>query len=304
MKRRILGNTGLEVSVLGCGVGSLCGSLPELTESAAIKSVCLALDHGINLFDTAPSCKAAGGEHILGKGLHGIPRHQYFVATKVGRYGSAGECDFSTQRTLKGVEESLTRLGVDYLDIVQVQNVQRGQVPQMIRETLPALRKAQAEGKVRFIGITGARFDALLPVLAMVEVDLVQMWCHSSLYDGPPSVHLPALRETGIGILNSLALDVTLPFEDQAGPHPARGTLDQQYASAASYCRARGADLDTLALQFAVGEPSIHSTLIRIDSPSRMLETIRKATRPPRLELLTAVSEMLRPDIARAKARR
>jgi L-galactose dehydrogenase len=86
--------------------------------------------------------------------LRHIPRDQYLLATKVARYGTHIEdFDFSAARTLRSLDESLSRLGVDYVDFIQVHDVEFGHIPTIVEETIPALRKAQSAGNARFIGI-------------------------------------------------------------------------------------------------------------------------------------------------------
>jgi aryl-alcohol dehydrogenase-like predicted oxidoreductase len=78
--------------------------------------------------DTAPWYGHGVSETVLGKALVGVPRRAYYLHTKVGRYqpSPAGMFDFSRERTIASVHESLARLGVEYLDTVQVGRGQRG----------------------------------------------------------------------------------------------------------------------------------------------------------------------------------
>ena len=87
MKYRPLGTTGLDVSVLAFGGSSLGGAFGDIDEAEGIRAVHTALDHGINLIDTAPFYGLTTAETVLGKALREIPREKYFLATKVGRYG-------------------------------------------------------------------------------------------------------------------------------------------------------------------------------------------------------------------------
>ena len=93
-------------------------------------------------------------ETVLGKALKGVARDRYYLATKVGRYGD-NEFDFSADRVTRSVDESLARMGVDYIDLIQCHDIEYGSLDQVVHETLPALRKIQEQGKVRFVGITG-----------------------------------------------------------------------------------------------------------------------------------------------------
>lgn len=88
----------------------------------AIETIRLAIRSGINYIDTAPYYGQGRSEQIIGKALKGVPREAYYIATKVGRYEVAPkkQFDFSAEKTLKSVDVSLSYLGLDYVDIVQV----------------------------------------------------------------------------------------------------------------------------------------------------------------------------------------
>ena len=148
MKYRPLGRTGLEVSVLGFGGSSLGNAFREIDDSEGIRTVHVAVDHGINLIDTAPFYGLTKAETVLGKALREIPREKYLLATKVARYGyKEKDFDFSAERVTRSVDESLARLGVDYVDFIQVHDMEFGSIEQIVTETIPALRKVQAAGQ-------------------------------------------------------------------------------------------------------------------------------------------------------------
>lgn len=297
MKYRVLGKTGLEVSVIGYGGSSLGGVFRGIGEAEGIRSVHAALDHGINLIDTAPYYGATSAETVLGKALRHVPRDQFLLATKVARYGTNIEdFDFSANRTLRSLEESLTRLGVDYVDFIQVHDIEFGNISTIIEETIPALRKAQAAGKARFVGVTGLYPNLLLRVASAIDIDHIQSYCHFCLNDTSLLDIIPALQEMQIGVFNSAPLAMRLLTNE--GPpawHPAPEEVKQRCAQAAQYCREKGADLGKLALQFSVAEPSIHTNIIGTASPRRIVENIRDAEKPVNRHHLDAVLEILRP---------
>ncbi|NQU42326.1 aldo/keto reductase, partial [bacterium] len=179
MEYRTLGKTGMKVSILGFGGSSLGGAFRNIDESAGIRTVHRALDMGINLIDTSPFYGLTKAETVLGKALKEIDRDRYFLATKVGRYGEHVEdCDFSAERVTRSVDESLKRLNVNYIDLIQVHDMEFGDVDQIIQETIPALRKVQEQGKVRFVGITCLPLKLFPYVIDRVEVDTIQSYCH------------------------------------------------------------------------------------------------------------------------------
>jgi len=87
LETRTLGNTGLEVSVLSFGGSSLGGAFGEVTQASADRAIGLALEAGINLFDTAPHYGVTKAETVLGLALQNHPRDSYLLSSKCGQYG-------------------------------------------------------------------------------------------------------------------------------------------------------------------------------------------------------------------------
>jgi L-galactose dehydrogenase len=211
MKYRTLGNTGLEVSILGLGGSSLGSVFHEIDEAEGIRTVHVALENGINLIDTAPFYGMTKAEAVLGRALRDIPRGRYILATKVGRYGyDRADFDFSAERVTRGVDESLLRLGVDYVDFIQVHDMEFGSIEQIVTETIPALRSVQAAGKARFVGITCLPLRLFRSVMERVQVDQIQSYCHYCLNDTSLAPLLPYLSGKGVGIINSAPIAMRL----------------------------------------------------------------------------------------------
>ncbi|MDQ3813882.1 MAG: aldo/keto reductase [Armatimonadota bacterium] len=297
MQYRTLGNTGLEVSILAFGGSSLGSEFRAIDESEGIRAVHVAVDNGINLIDTAPYYGRTTAETVLGKALREIPREKYYLATKVGRYGKdIQDFDFSAPRVTRSVDESLTRLNVDTVDFIQVHDMEFGDVNQIIEETIPALRRVQAQGKARFVGITCLPVKLFRRVMDQVEVDQIQSYCHYALNDTALADLLPYFKEKGVAIFNSAPLAMRL-LSDQGPPdwHPAPAEVKAKCAEAARYCRERGGDMGKLALQFSVANPDIHTNIVGTASPQRILQNIREIEEPLDEELLAGVLEILEP---------
>ena len=297
MEYRTLGKTGLKVSKLAFGGSSLGSVFRSVAEEDGIRTVHTALDHGINLIDTAPYYGATKAETVLGKALKGIARDRYLLATKVARFGpEIGDFDFSAARVGSSIEESLQRLGVDYFDFIQVHDMEFGDIDQIVTETIPALRGVQAAGKVRFVGITCLPVRMFPLVMDRVEVDQIQSYCHYCLNDTALVGILPYLKDKGVGIFNSAPLAMRLL--SGLGPpawHPAPAELKARCAEAAALCAARGNDLSRLALQFAVACEDIPTTLVGTADPQRILRNIQEIGEPLDRELLDDVLAILRP---------
>eukprot|EP00878_Enallax_costatus_P011412 GHUV01011915.1.p1 GENE.GHUV01011915.1~~GHUV01011915.1.p1 ORF type:complete len:358 (+),score=83.91 GHUV01011915.1:242-1315(+) len=269
LPRRLLGNTGLDVSVLGFGASPLGGVFQEINEAEGIKSVHEAFKLGINFFDTSPFYGGTKSETVLGKALKDLPRDKIIVSTKVGRYGQE-YFDFSAERVTASVQESLQRLQIPYIDIIQCHDIEFGSLDQVINETLPALQQLKAQGLVRFIGITGLPLKALQYVLDRVPtgtVDVILSYCHYCLNDTSLQDQIPYFQEKQVGIISASPLSMGL-LTPQGPPewHAAPPELKEAAKAAADYCQGQGLDIAKLAVQFAVRNPSISTTLVGMAS--------------------------------------
>lgn len=297
MEYRTLGRTGLKVSALAYGGSSLGSAFRNVNEAEGIRSVHVAIDRGINLLDTAPYYGATTAETVLGKALRTVPRDKYYLATKVARYGpQIADFDFSAARVTRSVDESLARLGVDYVDFIQVHDMEFGHVDQIVNETIPALQKLKATGKVRFVGISCLPIPLFRRVLDLAAVDQIQSYCHFCLNDTSLADLLPYLNAKQLAIFNSAPLAMRL-LSDEGPPtwHPAPAALRVKCAEAAAHCRARGADLSKLALQFSVSDPRIPTTILGTANPANVEQNIRTIEEPLDRELLAEVQDILAP---------
>ncbi|KAG8645766.1 hypothetical protein MANES_10G090900v8 [Manihot esculenta] len=229
MEVRPLGNTRLKVSSVGFGASPLGRVFGPVSEEEAIASVSEAFRRGINFFDTSPYYGGTLSEKMLGKGLKalGVPRNEYVVSTKCGRYKEG--FDFSAQRVTRSIDESLERLQLEYVDILQCHDIEFGSLDQIVKETIPALQKLKEAGKIRFIGITGLPLGIFTYVLDRVPpgtVDVILSYCHYSINDSTLVDLLPYLKSKGVGIISASPLAMGLLTED--GPpewHPASPEL-------------------------------------------------------------------------------
>lgn len=297
MQYRTLGKTGIKVSKLAFGGSSLGSVFRSVAEEDGIRTVHAALDHGINLIDTAPFYGLTKAETVLGKALKGVSRDRYLLATKVGRYGYKQEdFDFSATRVTASIDESLERIGCGHIDFIQVHDMEFGNIGQIVQETLPALREAQRLEKVRFVGITCLPTRLFKEVMDQADVDQIQSYCHYALNDTALADILPDLMKKQVGVFNSAPLSMRLLTQE--GPpewHPAPAGVKAKCAEAAAYCAAHGADLAKLALQFSVAHPEIHTTIVGTAKPDRILENIRQIEEPIDQALLAKVQEILKP---------
>ena len=297
MQYRILGNTGLKVSALAFGGSSLGSAFRAIDEREGIRAVHTAIANGVNLIDTAPYYGATTAETVLGKALRDVPRVNYYLATKVARYGpEQKDFDFSAKRVTASVDESLDRLGVDYVDFIQVHDMEFGDLEQIVHETIPALQKVKEAGQARFVGISCLPVRLFRYVLDRVPVDQIQSYCHYCLNDTALADLLPYLKQKGVAIFNSAPLAMRL-LSNEGPPswHPAPAALREKCAEAAAFCRAHGTDLSKLALQFSLANPEIHTNIVGTASPERMLKNMADLAEPLDETLLAEVQKILAP---------
>jgi len=285
----------LRVSALSFGASSLGGVFKPVSEDTAIRTVHAALDLGINFIDVSPFYGYTKAETVLGKALKGIPRDRYYLATKVGRYGDA-EFDFSAARSKRSVEESLTRLGVDYVDIIQSHDNEYGDLNQVVSETVPALRQVQSEGKARFVGVTGYPLKIFKEILSRTEIDSILSYNHYSLNDTTLVQIVPWLRQKNVGIINASPVSQGLLTNHPLPAwHPAPPEVRAACAQAAEYCRDKGTDIAKLAIQFSISNPDIHTTLVGTADPANIEKNVKWMGEPIDNEVMSAVEKILAP---------
>src|SRR5947209_12799650 len=180
MEHRNLGKTGLKLPALSFGASSLGAEFRKIDLNEALRSVHVALEAGMNFIDTSPYYGRGMSEVLLGIALKGVPRDSYILGTKLGRYAPS-HFDFSARRVEESVEVSLTRLGTDHLDICLCHDIEFVEMQQIIDETLPALRKLQKQGKVKFVGISGYPMKMFRWVAERARLDVILSYNHYTL---------------------------------------------------------------------------------------------------------------------------
>jgi aryl-alcohol dehydrogenase-like predicted oxidoreductase len=297
MQYRALGNTGLKVSALSFGASPLGGAFRDVDESEALRAVHLSLEKGINFVDVSPFYGLTKSETVLGKALRTIPRGTYMLSTKVGRYGhEPKDFDFSAKRVTASIDESLARLHVSYVDVLLAHDVEFGSLDQVINETIPAMQKIKQAGKTRFIGISALPLKCFQYVSDRVALDVILSYCHYSLNDTALEGLVPQLKAKKIGIINASPLSMGL-LSQRGAPdwHPAPANVKAQCALAAEHCQKRGASIEKLAVQYAISNPQIATTLVGSANPRNMERNIAWASEPIDQTLLTEVLEILKP---------
>ncbi|XP_055959368.1 uncharacterized protein LOC126831473 isoform X2 [Patella vulgata] len=243
MKYKTLGNTGLQISQLGYGGAGLASVYKTTKDGESIAVLTQAIKKGINYIDTAPWYGNGKSETVLGQAFKNIPRESFYVATKVGRYEPDVEkmFDFSRERTMRSIDESLQRMGIGYVDIIQVHDMEFApDLDIILNETLPALQEIKDSGKARFIGITGYPLENFRTIIekSKVKIDTVLSYCRGCMFDSSIQDYIPYFKEKGLGILNASPIGMGLLCE--SGPpkwHPAKNQIKDNCQKAAKYCK-------------------------------------------------------------------
>lgn len=295
-----IGKTGMRVSNLGFGASSLGGVFHSIREEEGIQAVFTAVENGINFIDVSPYYGHLKAETVLGKALKDIPRDKYYLSTKVGRYGKDGvnTWDYSAKRATESVYESMERLHVDYIDLINVHDVEFADLQQVVDETLPALVELRNKGIVRHVGITDLQPENLHWVIEHSPegtVESILNFCHYSLNDDMLLDYLDFFEEKGIGVINASPFSMGL-LSQRGTPdwHPAPAPLKEACAKAAAYCQEKGYPIEKLAIQFSTSlNPRIATTLFSSANPQNVLKNIDYVNQPMDEQLVKEVRAII-----------
>ena len=213
MEYRILGRTGLKVSVMGfgCGGPSRAGRMTGRTEAESIAVVRDAIGYGVNFFDTAESYKT---EEMLGRAIKGSPRQSLIICTKKKVRNGMTESDVR-----KGLEDSLARLDTDYVDIYYMHGVARRDYEHNLEKMVPMFDKLRREGKFRFLAISENFGEdpshEMLPRALQDDVWDVMMVGFNILNQSARERIFPAAAVKNIGVVNMQAVRIGLTQQER-----------------------------------------------------------------------------------------
>jgi L-galactose dehydrogenase len=287
MNQRILGRTGLSVSVLGLGCGGYSRLGARNDDDTAVAVVKRAVELGMNIIDTA---EGYGTEIHVGKGIQGFARQNLVLCTKTG-VGSVKE-PRDPKSISQSVEQSLRNLGTDYIDIYQLHGIMADMYPYVIERIVPELLKLRDQGKIRFIGVT-ERF----------ETDTQhEMHQHSSrdncwdtlmvgfnlLNTSARRTVFPYSRAHGMGILNMFAVRHALIDQENLRPVLKR-LIDQGQVPSDEIDLDKPLaflfdEVETLAeaaYRYCLNDPNIHVVLCGTGSIAHLEENVRAVEEGP-----------------------
>jgi len=295
MELRKLGKTDLELPIISFGASSLGQEFRKVRLEDALKSVEVALELGMNFIDTSHFYGRGMSEVLLGIALRDTPRDNYMMGTKVGRYDLA-HFDFSPKRIAESVDISLHRLGIDYLDICLLHDIEFVDLYQIVEEAVPALRKAQKEGKVRYVGISGFPMKVFTWVIERTDIDVILSYNQYTLQNTCLEDITPFLIEKGVGIMNAGPFAARLLTNATLPPwHKEPENVKAACRKAAEYCQSKGVDIAQLAMQFSVSHPNYATCISGSANPDNIRKWARWIEEPVDQELMDEVIKMLEP---------
>lgn len=293
---RLLGNTGLELPILSFGASSLGAEFRNVEMDEVFASVRVALESGMNLIDTSPYYGRGMSEVLLGVALQDVSRDDYMLCTKLGRF-DVNHFDFSANRVAESIDVSLHRLRTDHLDIVLCHDIEFVPLQQIVEETIPAIRKVQAAGKVKCVGISGYPMKMFVEMAQRTELDCVMSYNQYTLQNTRlVDDVLPVLKPKGVGVMNPgpfaarLLTNASLPSW-----HKDSVEVQQKARLAAQLCERRGVDIAQLALQFSCSHPDLATTVAGSANPDNIRKLAQWISEPLDETLLAVVLSVLAP---------
>lgn len=220
MQYRVLGRTGLRVSLVSLGTGgpSNFGQRTGLSSADQHALIHDAIDLGINFFDTASAYRES--EELLGRALAGVPRDRYFLATKCSAFNRGEDgAIVASEEIVRQCERSLRHLKTDAIDVYQVHGVVPSRYDEVVDRLYPTLQRLRDEGKIRFIGISELFFSD--PAHEMLRRAVPEgLWdCvmlkYGLLNQAAAREVLPLCQQHNVGVLNMAPVRVKLTRPDE-----------------------------------------------------------------------------------------
>lgn len=317
----------IPLSPLGLGCAQLGNLYHAISDETAAATVRRAWDEGVRYFDTAPHYGLGLSETRLGAALRAFPREEYVLSTKVGRVlepnpGGAGALDdqgfavpaaykrrwdFSRDGVLRSFEDSLTRLGLDRVDIVYVHDPD-DHFEEALSGAFPALRQLRDQGVIGAFGAGMNQAPMLAEFVKRTDLDVLLVAGRYTLLDQPALDELlPLCLDRGVrvvagGAFNGGILATAEPggFYDYAEAPP---ELVEKARRIAAICARHGVELPEAALALPMAHPAVASVVVGAHDPSQVSVNARRARAAVPSSLWTELVDagLLRPDVVIAE---
>ncbi|UEL28165.1 aldo/keto reductase [Pseudarthrobacter sp. L1SW] len=295
----------------GTGVGNLYRAIPDGQAAATIQA---AWDAGIRYFDTAPHYGLGLSERRIGEVLAAKPRQEFVLSTKVGRVlvpspattdtkdpeGFHVPADFrrewdpSEAGVRRSIEDSLERLGLDYIDIAYLHDPDVYSMDDAVESALPALEKVRTEGLVRAIGVGTNTAGAALQCVEAADLDFLMLAGRFTMLEQPGSDGRPGAGlldrclELGtgvvsVGVYNSgILAKPELPADAHYNYAQASEEVLERARMLAGTCKEHGVELPTAAIQYPFRHPAVVNVTVRASRPEQISQSAgRMAAKVP-----------------------
>jgi len=325
-----VGKTGLELSRLGMGTTTLGGLHSQVADADCVATVEAALEAGIRLYDTAPQYGTGLSEQRLGSALQGRKRSDFVLSTKVGKivvpkgsggnpqpffFGTGDEIifDYTYDGTMRSIEESLKRLGLDRIDMLFIHDVTRrhqgDRVEERYREAIggayKALDRLRREGTVRAIGTGITEIDFVTRFLNDGDFDIILLPGRYTLLDQSAADGLFDLCQTrGVSVI------LAAPFESgilASGAVPgakylyqnAEGETLDRVRRIEAVCAQFNVPLSAAALQLPLTHPAVSTVLVGMRSKAEVQQNVARLgfDIPPEFWTALVKAGVLRPGL-------
>jgi D-threo-aldose 1-dehydrogenase len=289
--KRRLGRSKLEVSVLGLGGAPLGDFFARLDEDTALATIAEAYKRGVRLFDTAPLYGQGKSEHRFGHVLRALPKHDFVLSTKVGRHTVPEKpekvdhswfkgglnfrpvFDYSYDGTMRAVEQSFQRLGIEQIDVLLIHDVDiwthgtKEAYEQRFREAMAGAHKAlvelRSQGVVSAIGIGVNEVEPSIRFATEGDIDCIMLAGRYTLLEhlAVPEL-LPLAQKKGISFLiagpyNSGILATGAIPGAKYNYVDAPPEIMAQVARIEAVCKRHNVPIAAAALQFPLGHPNV-----------------------------------------------
>ncbi|NIH83634.1 aldo/keto reductase [Amycolatopsis granulosa] len=303
----------------GFGAANLGNLYAPMSDQQAHAILAAAWDCGIRYFDTAPHYGLGLSERRLGAFLAGRPRAEFVVSTKVGRLlvpdpAGAGRLDeanqfavpadhrrvwdFTAAGVRRSLEESLTRMGLDSVDVAYLHDPEEYDLQPALATGLPALAALREEGLVRAIGVGSKSVAALAAAARSGVADVLMVAGRFTLLDQSagddvlPECHARATGVAVASVFNSGLLATPEPsgssrFEYAAAPADVVVTARE----IAAVCAEFGVDLPTAALHFPLRDPAVQAVVAGAATPGEIRQNDRRLRAHVPAELWTTLRD-------------
>ncbi|MBM3828749.1 MAG: aldo/keto reductase [Actinobacteria bacterium] len=299
---RPLGRRGPRVTALGLGCAPLGNLYRAIDDESATAVVDAAWEAGIRFFDTAPLYGNGLSERRVGAALARRPRKDFVLCTKVGRLLQSPEAGahvdtifadaprlepvyaYSRDSVLRSIEESLSRLGLDHIDVVHVHDPDNHE-QEALTGAFPTLIELREQGVISAVGCGMNQWQMLDRFVQRVDLDCILLAGRYTLLDrSGADVLLPRCveREVGVvigGVFNSgLLADPIVNSTFDYGPAPE--SIRDKARGLAGVCSARGVSIVAAAVQFALRHEAVSSVVVGAQTVAELEIDVGAAVAP------------------------